>query len=44
MPATEQAFAEILTLPLHCRLSDDDVSHVIVAVSRFFDAKDRGVR
>ncbi|MBN1161363.1 MAG: DegT/DnrJ/EryC1/StrS family aminotransferase [Dehalococcoidales bacterium] len=29
LPATEQAFQEILTIPLHCGLSDSDVDKVI---------------
>jgi len=34
LPHTEKAFSEILTLPLHCRLSDEDVSEVIKAVNK----------
>jgi len=37
LPATEQAYREIVTLPLHCSLSDDDVERVIGAVRSFFD-------
>jgi perosamine synthetase len=33
LPYTEKAYQEILTLPLHCRLSDNDVSEVIKAVN-----------
>ncbi len=43
LPTTERAYAEILTLPLHCRLSDDDVSAVIAAVTQFFSPA-RGAR
>ncbi len=32
LPETEKAYQEILTLPLHCGLSDDDVSRVIQGV------------
>ena len=35
LPETERAFGEILTLPLHCGLSDDDVQTVIEAVRLF---------
>ncbi len=38
LPETEQAFSEILTLPLHCRLADEDVAKVITSVRTFFDA------
>lgn len=34
-PVTEQAFEEILELPLHCRLSDEDVETVIKTVNAF---------
>lgn len=34
-PVTEQAFSEILELPLHCRLSNEDVASVITAVRAF---------
>lgn len=36
LPRTEEAFGEILTLPLHCKLSDVDVSQVIKGVQEFF--------
>jgi perosamine synthetase len=36
LPATEQAYREILTLPLHCGLTDADVDGVIGAVQSFF--------
>jgi len=36
LPATEQAYREILTLPLHCDLSDADVESVIGSVQSFF--------
>ncbi len=32
LPETEKAYQEILTLPLHCGLSDDDVARVIQGV------------
>ena len=34
-PVTEEAFKEILELPLHCRLSDEDVEKVISIVKSF---------
>jgi perosamine synthetase len=39
---TERAFADMLTLPLHCGLSDDDVSTVIDGV-RAFSCQPSGV-
>ena len=36
LPETEQAYKEILTLPLHCALSNDDVGTVIRNVKGFF--------
>lgn len=33
LPATEKAYREILTIPLHCGLSDDDVDKVIKGVT-----------
>lgn len=33
---TEQAFQEILTLPLHCNLTDEDIERVIKTVYLFF--------
>ena len=41
LPETERAFGEILTLPLHCALSDSDVDAVISRVLAFFE---NGVR
>lgn len=38
LPATERAYTEILTLPLHCALSDGDVDTVIDAVASFHTA------
>jgi len=38
LPHTEAAFGEILTLPLHCALSDEDVDRVIERVASFFGA------
>lgn len=37
LPETERAYDEILTLPLHCALSDQDVTTVIDRVLDFFD-------
>jgi len=37
LPATDAAFAEILSLPLHTALSDADVGDVIAAVQAFAD-------
>lgn len=34
-PVTDQAFAEILELPLHCRLSDEDVQYVVDTIVHF---------
>lgn len=39
LPVTEQAYAEILTLPLHCGLSDEDVGLVIAETLSFLDAQ-----
>jgi perosamine synthetase len=36
LPETERAYKEILTLPLHCELSDADVKTVIQCVKGFF--------
>ncbi|MHB8104025.1 MAG: DegT/DnrJ/EryC1/StrS family aminotransferase, partial [Dehalococcoidales bacterium] len=33
LPVTEKAYQEILTIPLHCGLSDDDVDKVIEGVT-----------
>lgn len=33
LPETEKAYQEILTIPLHCNLSDDDVNKVIHGVT-----------
>jgi perosamine synthetase len=33
LPATEKAYQEILTIPLHCGLTDDDVDKVIQGVT-----------
>jgi dTDP-4-amino-4,6-dideoxygalactose transaminase len=38
LPNTERAYAEILTLPLHCALTDDDVTRVIETVTAFYGA------
>jgi perosamine synthetase len=37
LSATEQAYGEILTLPLHCGLSDAQVERVIGSVCKFFN-------
>ena len=37
LPVTEKVFEELLTLPLHCGLSSDDVEAVIDAVVSFMD-------
>ena len=37
LPETEKAYEEILTLPLHCKLSDSDVDRVIACTHKFFD-------
>lgn len=34
-PVTDKAFAEILELPLHCRLTDEDIQTVIRTVTSF---------
>ena len=36
LPETENAFKEIISLPLHCRLSDSNVEEVIDGVTIFF--------
>ena len=38
LPETERAFGEIITLPLHCGLSNADVDTVIASVREFFSA------
>lgn len=42
LPETELAFEEILTLPLHCALSDEDVATVIGSVREFSTARGDG--
>ena len=37
LPVTERLGKEILTLPLHCSLTENDVSHIIASVCLFFD-------
>jgi perosamine synthetase len=39
LPETERAYGEIITLPLHCGLSDDDVAAVIAGVKEFFGGR-----
>ncbi|MBT3922664.1 MAG: DegT/DnrJ/EryC1/StrS aminotransferase family protein [Nitrospina sp.] len=41
LPETEKAYKEILTLPLHCKLSDSNVDRVIACVHEFFNQKKR---
>jgi perosamine synthetase len=36
LPVTEKVFAEILTLPLHCGLSDLEVDKVIAVINSFY--------
>ena len=36
LPETEKAYKEILTLPLHCKLSDSDAGTVISSIYDFF--------
>jgi dTDP-4-amino-4,6-dideoxygalactose transaminase len=36
LPVAEKCYKEILELPLHCRLSDEDVRKVVAAVKEFF--------
>ncbi len=38
LPVTELLYSEILSLPLHCNLTDNDVRSVIEGVKRFFKA------
>ena len=39
LPETEKAYEEILTLPLHCKLSDLDVDRVIACTREFLNQK-----
>ena len=39
LPETEKAYEEILTLPLHCKLSDSDLDRVIACTREFFKLK-----
>ncbi|NLW91124.1 MAG: DegT/DnrJ/EryC1/StrS family aminotransferase [Syntrophomonadaceae bacterium] len=39
LPATEKAYDEILTIPLHCRMTDNDVDEVIVRIQEFFNGR-----
>ena len=36
LPETEQAFKEIFSLPLHCKLSDSYIETIIDSVAEFF--------
>lgn len=36
LPVTEAVFEEMLTIPLHCELTDDDVAKVISEIRSFF--------
>jgi len=40
LPEAEKAYQEILTLPLHCDLSDSDVEEVINCVRNYFQTRD----
>jgi perosamine synthetase len=35
LPVTEALFQEILTLPLHCKMTDEDTDHVIAEIAHF---------
>jgi dTDP-4-amino-4,6-dideoxygalactose transaminase len=37
LPETEQAFEEILSLPFHCALTDEDILRVIRIIFNFYD-------
>jgi perosamine synthetase len=37
LPRCEQALREMLTIPLHCALTDDDVGYVIESIVSFFE-------
>lgn len=41
LPVTEQLFRQIVSLPLHVELTDENIETVIRAVYRFFDAPGR---
>jgi len=41
LPVTERAYGEIVTLPLHCALSDSNVDTVIESIMNFCTAGDR---
>ena len=36
LPTTEQIYNDILTLPLHCELTEEDVSHIIESMRSYF--------
>jgi len=36
LPVTDQLYSEILSLPLHCRLTDKEVGYVVGCVKEFF--------
>ena len=38
LPETEQAFKEIISLPLHCGLSNDNIDEIIESVTEFFNS------
>lgn len=38
LPETEQAFKEIISLPLHCGLSDSNIEAIINGVTKFFNS------
>ena len=37
LPKTEQISSEVISLPMHAELSDDDVNYIIQNVKRFFN-------
>lgn len=37
LPVTDEVFTEILSLPLHCALSDKDVGFVVKTITEFFE-------
>jgi dTDP-4-amino-4,6-dideoxygalactose transaminase len=42
LPVTERLYEELLTLPLHCGLQDEEIGQVIAAVKEFFPAASSG--
>lgn len=39
LPVTEAVFEQMLTIPLHCELTDDDVTKVISSIKAFFEER-----